>query len=237
MDNLLYICGLNLKSGKSVTKQEVFMDNLDTNRTKKQKIDRRVSRTRRAIKNALLTLMKTKGISNISVSELSETADINRKTFYMHYQSVTNVLEEIENELISDLKNIICNFDFGDNPKQTYHIFMGLNQLINQNFEFYQELIRMDESISLIKKIKQVLKDTLLQIAVPKIKVDHAFLNLILEYITSGIVSMYIEWFYSEQNISLENVAKTAGQLVFDGLKLAKMEMEGFEIKNIVSAT
>ena len=52
------------------------------------KTDRRVSKTRNAITNTLLKLMEEKPLSEITVSELTELADVNRKTFYNHYENM-----------------------------------------------------------------------------------------------------------------------------------------------------
>ena len=47
-----------------------------------QKQDRRVVKTKRAIRNALVQLLSEKELDQITVKELADRADINRKTFY-----------------------------------------------------------------------------------------------------------------------------------------------------------
>ena len=44
--------------------------------------DRRVIRTKRSIRMALTRLLAAKPLGEITVTELSKAADINRKTFY-----------------------------------------------------------------------------------------------------------------------------------------------------------
>ncbi len=48
------------------------------------KTDRRVRRTKRLLLESLTSLMKEKPIKDISVKELTDLADINRGTFYLH---------------------------------------------------------------------------------------------------------------------------------------------------------
>ena len=50
--------------------------------------DRRVNRTKRQIKKALINLLSKKDLSRITVSEITELADIGRGTFYTHYQDL-----------------------------------------------------------------------------------------------------------------------------------------------------
>lgn len=51
-------------------------------------MDRRVARTKRNIYTAFFRLAQTKPISDITVSELARYADIDRKTFYLHFKTV-----------------------------------------------------------------------------------------------------------------------------------------------------
>ena len=53
--------------------------------------DKRVVKTRRAIREALITLLRDRKMEDITVVLLAETAQVNRKTFYAHYEKVEDV--------------------------------------------------------------------------------------------------------------------------------------------------
>ena len=77
--------------------------------------DRRVRKTRTALKSALTTLMKQKNINSISVKELTDLADINRGTFYLHYKDVSDLLSQSEDDLLDELKatvNLWCAYSY-----------------------------------------------------------------------------------------------------------------------------
>ena len=59
------------------------------------------------IKDALIELMRTKTIDRISILELCKTADVNRNTFYAHYSTPEDVLNEIENELVEEFRKFM----------------------------------------------------------------------------------------------------------------------------------
>ena len=63
-------------------------------------MDRRVKYTKKVIKDTFLSLLEKKNISNISVKELCEMADINRGTFYRYYIDIYDLLKKIEDEFI-----------------------------------------------------------------------------------------------------------------------------------------
>jgi AcrR family transcriptional regulator len=59
---------------------------------------RNIRRTKTALRNTLIELMKTKSILCITVKEICYTADVGRSTFYAHYESQYSLLEEIVQE-------------------------------------------------------------------------------------------------------------------------------------------
>lgn len=71
-----------------------------------EKIDLRVIKTKKAIKSAFLELMREEGFVSINVKKIIELAEINRGTFYIHYTDKYDLLNKIEEELLSSLLEI-----------------------------------------------------------------------------------------------------------------------------------
>ncbi len=74
--------------------------------------DLRVQRTKEAIKNAFNDLICETDYSQISVTKLAERARINRKTFYLHYSSLEELLSELQNEMVQDIISRFSNMEF-----------------------------------------------------------------------------------------------------------------------------
>ena len=72
-----------------------------------ENMDRRVRKTRTMLRLCLAKLLKEKKIQEISVKEISEMADINRGTFYLHYRDVFDLLESIENDLFRQFTELM----------------------------------------------------------------------------------------------------------------------------------
>ena len=64
------------------------------------KTDVRIIKTKDRLKNSLLTLLKEKSFDDITISEICSMAAVNRNTFYSHYQSVKDLLDEIEAQFL-----------------------------------------------------------------------------------------------------------------------------------------
>lgn len=70
-----------------------------------KKMDRRTAYTIDVIKDAFLTLVNQKSFYKITISEICRTADITRSTFYLHFGTITDLL----NEVIDDALHLSCN--------------------------------------------------------------------------------------------------------------------------------
>lgn len=64
--------------------------------------NRRITYTKRVLKESLLTLLTSKPLAKITVSELTEMADVNRSTFYAHYNDIFALAAEIQRETAQD---------------------------------------------------------------------------------------------------------------------------------------
>lgn len=181
------------------------------------KKDRRIEKTRKSIRDALISLLAQKDLSQITVKELSARADINRKTFYMYYANINDILDKIGDEIVEKLLNIIKNYDFTDSGFDAYTLFCSLNQIINDDFDLYRGLIFSNTYNYILLKIKNTIKETLIERYASKITVSKDLLSLYAEYVASGIISMYIEWFHTDSKVSLEELAKAVSDVTLFG--------------------
>lgn len=70
-------------------------------------LDLRIEKTKRNIVNAFLELRAKKPLEKITVKELSEKAEINKATFYLHYHDIYDLSETLERDVVeSTIGNI-----------------------------------------------------------------------------------------------------------------------------------
>ncbi|MCX4723169.1 TetR/AcrR family transcriptional regulator [Streptomyces sp. NPDC090052] len=69
--------------------------------------DRRVRRTRHALRSALVGLVLDHGFHAITVEELTERADVARATFYSHYRDKEDLLVDVVRELAADRERLL----------------------------------------------------------------------------------------------------------------------------------
>ena len=112
-------------------------------------INRKIKYTKERLSLSLIKLLKTKHISEITITELCEHADINRTTFYRHYERVLDLLKEIENKLLKDLETFLMQFkDHFDDYEESLFILEKIFEYIRYNEETFNVLFTDTGSLS-----------------------------------------------------------------------------------------
>lgn len=69
--------------------------------------DRRVRKTKNAIKQAFIKLLAEKELERITIQDITTLADVNRGTFYLHYEDKYILLSDLEDEILASLADEI----------------------------------------------------------------------------------------------------------------------------------
>ena len=183
-----------------------------------KRTDRRVTRTKKAIRIALAELLCEKDINAITIKDISEKADINRKTFYNYYSGIHQVVDEIEDSIISSLESTLNDVDIYEAINDPLIVFDRLTSVINRDFEFYSHLMKMSSNVSLATKVVDLLKEKTKEKLKKQIDIPEEDLQMIIDYSTSGMIRVYQIWFNSNRAIPIEKLSSSLGNLMFNGI-------------------
>lgn len=181
--------------------------------------DRRVLRTKKNIRQAFLHLLSEKSLSQITVKELSNLADINRKTFYMYYSNIEDIFAELEDELVLKLVHVFEKELFQKEMFDSYSFFENLNRTIQEDIGLYRILNHSDLLPHLIQRAKNALIEVFFRKYNISADSDNERYILYAEYAASGILSMYTKWFSRDFHMSLEELTRTAAEITLYGLQ------------------
>ena len=181
--------------------------------------DRRVLRTKKNIRQAFLHLLSEKSLSQITVKELSDLADINRKTFYMYYSNIEDIFAELEDELVLKLVHVFEKELFQKGMFNSYSFFENLNHTIQEDIDLYRILNHSDLLPHLIQRAKNALIEVFFRKYNISADSDNERYILYAEYAASGILSMYTKWFSRDFHMSLEELTRTAAEITLYGLQ------------------
>lgn len=125
----------------------------------------RTAQTRARIKRALIELMGEKGFDALTVSDVTRRARINRGTFYLHFVDKYDMLEKLEDELISRLEQALL----ASPPEHAatavdlfpYETILGALALVSEDFDSVRAISGRGGDPDFSPKLKHVIEDLL----------------------------------------------------------------------------
>ena len=181
-------------------------------------VDRRVLKTKRAIRNAFAKLTAEKDINDITIIELAAAADINRKTFYNYYSDVYQVIEDIERDILQSYEVLLGNVEFKQSMDAPYSLFERFSKLINMDPEFFGCLLSMSGNTQMITRIMRLLKDKTREKMVSQLDIEEYKADIMIDYVLSGMLSVYQHWFASDRSVPIEEVTQIISTMSFSGI-------------------
>ncbi len=106
--------------------------------------DPRVIRTRSLLLEALMSLAETKPFSKLSVTEITAKAGLDRSTFYLHYEGIHALLEDVAAHLFDELRETIyggVQFDFRQEPKDVERYVVMVFAHLELHQKFYKSML------------------------------------------------------------------------------------------------
>ncbi|WP_055069982.1 TetR/AcrR family transcriptional regulator [Clostridium massiliamazoniense] len=192
---------------------------------KKVSIDRRVIRTKKMIRSALAELIEEKGFNNISVTDLTQRADINRGTFYLHYIDKYDLLEKIENEIIQEIeektKNLnsvnMMNIDAINEPLP---FMVKLFEYFRENSVIIKAILGPKGDLTFERKIKKFIETNLFEKQKLKsFNIDEAVISeeYFIQYILSADLGVIKHWLEKNMKESPNEMALTLARMSLIG--------------------
>lgn len=184
-----------------------------------KKPDRRVIKTKKAIRNAFAKLLVEMDIERISIKDIADTADINRKTFYSYYDGIYQVAEEIEDEMIRAFEETLLETDFQSAMQNPFVFFQKLSGVLNGDLDFYGHLYLSGARTNLNQKLVSLLLPKTMDALRPYAAVSDEDLRVAVRFALSGMITAYGEWYNSDRSMTIEHIAEIIGEMTIHGLR------------------
>ena len=167
-------------------------------------MDARIIKTKNKIKEALLIILQTKKIYEVSISEICKKANINRNTFYAHFATPEAVIEAIAEDYVAEEYKIL------DKLTKTKDIVVAACKYIrthaNENIILLSNIAEkqfIEKGISYSKNAPfYTINNQDKSLSPEQIKMIHS-------YIVNGAVAIIKDWLYSGMKESPEEIGKT----------------------------
>lgn len=180
------------------------------------KEDRRIRRTKKLLKQALAQLMDEKDFKDITVKDITERADLNRGTFYLHYTDTYDILNKIEDEILKNIQNMIDqNIEKTNASDSVIPALKPIAEYIMENADICRCLINNKASVDFIEKFQNLIYDNCSDIIKRRHNVKDSKQNeFYLSFITLGIIGMVKKWLDTKPMVSAEEIVVFVDQIM-----------------------
>lgn len=151
-------------------------------------------RSKKLITDALVALLDEKTLDKITVTDIVKKADINRGTFYAHYDSVADVVSSIFETAFEVIKGSF-NEPISSTAPDFEYMLRQLQSVMENNLEFFRKIYSSDINMQIYEQISNILIDYILEHEEYFSNVPHEEFVFYTSFYSGGIIKLYRDWF------------------------------------------
>ncbi len=181
----------------------------------KKQEDLRVRKTKEAIRSTFKSMICEMDYHQITIKQLTERAQINRKTFYLHYTGLDDLLAELQEEIADHF--IRRNVSYGS--------MKDIRDLIRLFFEnaanmplLHERLMCSGSYQSVWEKINKRIMDYRRETNRGVFGLNEYAENLVFAYYGANSTLLYRQWVADEKKLPLEELIEVATKLICNGM-------------------
>lgn len=176
-----------------------------------KKQDKRYKITHTKIKRAVTVLIRSKSISDISITEIVKLAGISRNTFYLHFSSIFEVLDEITDEVIANCTTIFVKYSYNDLLIDCYPLVSELFSVYSNNKYLTDNVLFSPYGNNFIQKFSVSLTDTIYSSFISRYNNNYKIAYRI-SFVVSGILGVFYKWVIDGKPINIEEMIQNISE-------------------------
>ena len=172
---------------------------------KVKNLNRSSEKTKALIRSKFAELIKENSeLDRVTVTELVKRADINRTTFYNHYDSIYDIAEEFEAEII---KTLVEDNKPLSSLDDIYKYFDKIIDYLKANEQTYHLLLSSNAPRSFLGKLNKIIyeKSYSSLVTISK-RPPNEELEFDVHFFTDGIINQVLRYFTGSTKFSLDDI-------------------------------
>lgn len=188
------------------------------------KVDRRIRKTRDLLKRTLSELVRDFDLKDITVKDITDKADLNRGTFYLHYKDAYDLMEKMEDDIITEFQDMIDKYK----PKSTGGHMPGNPSLetllpmldpiadyMLENKDICSSMFQANSNISFMPKFRQLISDNGAEFIKAKFpNYNKEIYEYYITFISFGILGQLQHWFDTDLHFPKNDLIKIIDKII-----------------------
>lgn len=171
-----------------------------------KKANLKVINTKRKLSKSLISLLTSKSITEIDVSELCKKAGINRTTFYKHYASLYHLLDELIVQFFKRIETLFLSLSSGENTASKVAYLL---KYLKQNREFVTIIMNNNSFSSISERLIQLnFVCNLINSNIQYRKNAYVSENYYIDFIISGWIAAIRRWVNENCDLDVNTLAR-----------------------------
>ena len=183
---------------------------------KRKTDDRRVKYTKMVLKESFINLLEKKNISKISVKEICENADINRTTFYNHYNDQYDFIRKLEDELIENIGIYLAKYIQNDTDIALIEMVEKIFEYVKENAKLCKILLSEKGNLDFQKRIIMLVYDKDISNLINKDVFSKEDMDYIYSFTITGCIGVIQKWLDDDMKKSTRSMAEILVKLTTD---------------------
>lgn len=165
--------------------------------------DLRFVKNRDALRRAYIDLVKEEGTGNITVKRLTERANVNRMTFYSHYDTMADILAEY----VDDMTAAILSEQPDAGKSSIAGLFERATALMRQEIDFFRLVAQADGFEPFRSKFRAAFRRIFEEELAHVSPLEGPRLTIAADMVASGVTYAYLDWLAGEYgDLALEDL-------------------------------
>ena len=187
--------------------------------------DRRITRSKRALRDALIELMEERGLEGVTVNDLCARADLNRGTFYNHFRDKDDLLAALEGEVMANLEAIqarmrdvtIADLAKARVSKRPLPLLVDLFDYLRSQGDFIHAVIGPGGDARFAPRLRDAVCANLIHSILHERyrNSDDPFVGYYVAFYASAYLGVIEHWIETGMHESSEDMARIAMRLLF----------------------
>jgi AcrR family transcriptional regulator len=176
-----------------------------------RKIDRRVQRTKKLLRESMLNLIMERGYDEINIQDVTDKANLGRATFYLHYKEkddlLADVMQQLMEEFLLQSPQLVTTQWRLDDTRGIQKLF----KFAEANYDFYRIMVIGKGAATASRQLHQIVAANIQQALENEIALTNAEpilpVTFMADHFAGALISTILWWLDTGMPYTAEEMA------------------------------